>query len=179
MKRKNNETENVEMEVNSETENTQKIDNPEYVRNDEQFEKTFEESQNESEPVAIDVDAILSEYAPKKRGRKSKTEKQIEPESPLLIPGELLIDATDNIMVGAISWIDTMLAKQPIDAQLLALRQDQKTQLIPAANGAAKEISKYINANPILVFGAMLGAMYVSNYLIIRALMRQTQNDNK
>lgn len=177
-KRKKDET---EMETNAQTENANQNNNSENAGNDAgayEFGKTFEESKTQpaepSEP--LDVDALLNEYAPKKE-RKKRESKDKAPEVQILIPGELLIHVSDNIMVGGIGWLDAFFSKEPINAQLLALREDQKKQLIPSANAAAVEIAKYISANPILLFVASLGATYVSNYLIIRALMMQAKRE--
>lgn len=183
-KRKKDETENFENESaqpNAETENANAGDDNANAGNDEgayDFSKTFEkanQTRNETE-TPLDVDALLKEYAPKKERKERKTkEKTAAQETQILIPGELLIHVSDNIMVGGIGWLDAFFSKEPIDAQLLALRADQKQQLIPSANAAAAEIAKYISANPILLFVASLGATYVSNYLIIRALMMQAK----
>ncbi len=181
MKRKKDETkteisENEFVETITETEpSNQSIDN----RNAENdAESTFAESQAKTESPAttdeIDVDALLNEYVPKKkRGRKPKEEEK----SPLLIPGELLIHVTDNIAVGLIGYADTLFTKNPIDVQLLALREEQKQKLVPAANEAIRAMN--LQGNPIAVFFAMMGSMYISNYMIIRTLMKQSEKQSE
>lgn len=184
MKKRKDETE--ELEVNLQTKNQEENANTEHAEFADSIEENGTESNEETEQAemtaddTVNIEEILAQYSEpvekKKRGRKSKA-KIVEESEPLTIPGELIIHVSDNIAVGCIGFVDNMFSKNPIDPQLLALNDTQKLQLLPAANGVSKELSKHIKANPITSFFAMLGSMYFANYLIIRSLMQKAEKE--
>lgn len=183
MKRKKDETitETDQIEVSqsdAETTATNESDHPGDASNVGNFAEYFngpdvppeEQSAEKPEAEHVDVEAILQEYAPKqKRGRKKKedTPPPVEP----IISGELFIEMIDAGAVSVIGIVDSYLSKNPIDAQLLSLRQEQKDKLKLLADRAVIELQKKIEVNPLAAFGVAIGSMYLMNYVMIRSLM--------
>jgi hypothetical protein len=173
------ETENSDASIDSE--NTSYDGKPDENGNfDEYFEHTAKDEYSEhaakdgsadkSEVEAIDVEAILQEYAPQPKRKRKKKEDAPPPVEPI-ISGELFIEMIDAGAVSIIGIADNYLSKNPIDAQLVSLRQEQKDKLKLLADRAVIELQKKIEVNPLTAFGVAIGSMYLMNYVMIRALM--------
>lgn len=173
-KKNNDETEN--MEVNTETASTETQTNygHAFVTPEPSDDESLDASEVEKEepivtPEPVDVTAILNEYAPKneggKRGRKKK-----EPEETPILSGDTVVALLDAGATSIVSVAETYLSKNPIDAQLIALSESQKASLIPIADKAMIEIQKKVDVSPVTAFIAAAVIMYGANYATVRAM---------
>lgn len=164
------------------TNESQSPDNPEQTSPDDfiQPSATVEETAQSAKDDLLEVENIISDFSsakneddePKKRGRKSKAERQEE----LIIPGELLVMITDRLTSAGICAVDGMINKQPIDAALLAMDDEQIKKLTPLANKAI-EAMKIID-NPIAAFFVSMIAFQIANYIALRIIMKPNAGNN-
>lgn len=177
--KKTNETENEFSENERaqsipESENTNAGDDNGDSANDAGTNTTDEHAPTEE----VNIDEILSQFSDKKEKRARK--KKVEPEQPPMIPGALLVEVTDSVGVSIASLLDGFLSKKPIDAQLLALRPDQKEKLVPLADACVIELQKMIQLNPIGAFFGTFAVMQLSNYLLLRMMLsRMEKQENE
>jgi len=190
------------VERNTSTENTSAESTSGSINDDGnvgeyQFEvpKTFgevqEERKIESEQPAqkveekeFDLKSIMSEFGAEvpeeKRKRKPRKPKEAAPEAArvqLIIPGRLFVTVCDNALVGGIGALDAWISKKPIDTDLLKLSEQQINDLAPLAEEAVKAMK--LENDPITVYFGSLAAIYISNYLQLRAHMNKMEKEYK
>lgn len=155
-------------EQNDAQQATENIINPPPVERNEEF----------------DVDKILKEYgadvAPEKKTRRPRKPKDAAPETArvqMIIPGKLFVTVCDNTATSIVGALDSWLSKTPLDMELLKLRPEQVDQLAPLAEEAIKAMK--LENDPITVYFSSLAAIYISNYMTLRAMFNKMQKEKR
>lgn len=109
-----------------------------------------------------------------KRGRKSKEEKA---KIALTIPGSLFVRMHVMVVANGLSALDVLIAKKnAIPAEMLSMEEKVIMELAPVAELAMKQMK--LEENPIAAFYIMFGAGMLSNYMSIKALIKQAKKEN-
>lgn len=147
-------------------------------------EYKFDAPEKKVEEKEFDLESIMKEYgAPvpdekKKRGRKPRASKEPEPARvQMIIPGRLFVTVCDNAAISAIGALDSWISKKPINTDLLKLTDQQIADLSPLAEEAIKAMK--LENDPISVYFGSLAAIYISNYLQLRAMMNKMNKENE
>ena len=134
-----------------------------------------------SAPEVHSIDPKSNETI-EKRTRKPRKSKEPEPQKPILkVPGRLFLTVHSRVFTGAVGLIESFRKNPMPDAyiQALGLSEDDlnNQDLILAAEEAIKAMK--IEQNPIAVFYGSLGAIFLNNYMMLVAFMKQQRNEHE
>lgn len=129
---------------------------------------------SESETPAVESEPEL----PKKSSRK----KALAPVTPepkkIIIPGRLVVKMSDKIFSRAITSIDALFSKDAaIDPGMLQSDDDQLEDLIPMAEKMVE--SWKLEEHPTLFFLGSMLMIHISNYTMVKALLKKKIKDEK
>jgi hypothetical protein len=165
----NLEVQTTKKETASEADNTESIESS--VSGIDQYTKDIDELDN---IIKGSKKENTTETETKKRGRKSNEEKQ---KAALIIPGSLFVRVHNYVGAGALSLLDSYISKKnPIPAEMLTLEEKIIQELAPLAELAMKEMK--VEENPVGAFYLSFGALMVSQFMNLKAMIKTAQKDN-
>ena len=151
------------------------IDPPAGNESESEEQNETVEEKDYSQDLA-DIDKLIAENTTEsKRGRKSKEEKA---RAQIKIPGRLFTMVNDKVLTSGIAALDAWMTKDgnSIPAHWLALTKDQLDEMAPVGDLAVKALN--LEEEPVTAFYVMLGGMYLSNFLQLKAMISQAKKQN-